>query len=173
MSAGGGACINGLTSGTAYTTTRFQPTLTYSVPAAGWKNIEGLPGNFGLLPPGNTPDGVDAGTSDFLGVYTSIAASHFADDAGRCNPQRVPGVEATPTAIASWIQRQPELTASTPQKVSVGGLSGLKTDVQVAKGAKLPSCTDGGNTVTVFLLYSGVGVSDLDHGVIDGLTMRL
>ena len=47
------------------------------------------------------------------------------------------------------------------------------TDVRVEKGAKLPSCSDGGNTVSVFVLISGRTPSALDHGVIDGMTMRL
>ncbi len=61
-----------------YTTTMFEPTLTYSVPE-GWSNMEDLPGNFLLLPPGSTLEGVNAGTSDYLGVYTSVVPP------GHCN----------------------------------------------------------------------------------------
>lgn len=125
------------------------------------------------MPPGNTLDGVNAGTSDVIGVYTSVVASRCSGVSGSCDTERVPGVPATPAAITTWIRRQSSLNASAPQRVSVGGLSGLVTDVRVEKGAKLPSCSDGGNTVSVFVLISGRTPSALDHGVIDGMTMRL
>lgn len=68
----GQACLGALQSGT-YTTTVFQPQLTYTVPA-GWSNLEDTPGNFLLVPPHFTLAGVNAGTSDFIGIYTSVAA---------------------------------------------------------------------------------------------------
>ena len=72
-------CLGPLDPG-AYTTTMFEPTLTYSVPQ-GWSNMEDLRGNFLLLPPGGALDGVNAGTSDYLGVYTSVVPP------GHCNGQ--------------------------------------------------------------------------------------
>ena len=37
----------------------------------------------------------------------------------------------------------------------------------------VPTCVDGTNRVTVFLLFIGLAPSSLDHGVIAGMTMRL
>ena len=68
----GGQCLGKLKAGT-HKTVVFRPTLTYTVPA-GWTNFEDTPGNFLLVPARGALPGVNAGTSDFIGVYTSVAA---------------------------------------------------------------------------------------------------
>ena len=168
----GGVCLGPLAGGQTYTTVEFRPDLTYSVSGDGWRNYEDTPGNFLLVPPGNDLPGVNAGTSDFLGVYTSITASRFID-LPSCATSPLSGVARTPRAIASWMQRQTVLQVTKPAAVSVGGLSGLLTDVRTKPGAKLPTCVDSGTRVTVFVLFSGLDPSSLDHGVIADMTMRL
>ena len=145
---GGGACLGPLAVGT-YTTALFQPALTYSVPA-GWDNEEDLPGNFLLLPPGASLGGVDAGTSDYIGVYTQVAPNPA------CGPR-----DLTPGEIASCIATNPDLETTEPTPADIGGLSGFVLDVTLAAG------TDGGP------LMVGVAPSGLDHGLIPGLTIRL
>lgn len=168
----GGGCLGPLEPGVRYTTSRFQPALTYTVPDDGWGNYEDLTGNFLLVPPGNSLNGVNAGTSDFLGVYRSVAPSEFVA-LPACAARPVPGVAATPEAMAGWLAGRAELTVTPPTPVTVGSLSGLVLDVSVARGAAIPTCVDGGVEVTVALLFSGVTPSSLDHGVIFGLAMRL
>jgi hypothetical protein len=56
-----------------YDTVLFQPSLAYTV-AAGWANFEDEPGNFLLVPPNGDLGGANAGTSDFIGVYTNARA---------------------------------------------------------------------------------------------------
>lgn len=87
----GGKCLGPLAAGT-YTTTEFHPQLTYSVPA-GWTNCEDLSGNFLLVPPGGTLDGVDAGTSDYVAAYSSAAPLK------RCASGPNAAVETTPTGL--------------------------------------------------------------------------
>jgi hypothetical protein len=65
--------LDELTASQTYKTLMFEPELTYRVPAPGWHNWEDIRGNFLLVPPGNDLSGVDAGTADYLGVYTSVA----------------------------------------------------------------------------------------------------
>src|SRR5436305_13161512 len=166
------ACIGPLTAHRQYTTVLFDPAITYSVPAAGWNNFEDLPGNFLLVPPGNDLAGVNAGTSDFIGVYASIAAARFTD-LSSCADARIDAIGTTPHAIAGWIGRQRALDVTAPTAVTVGGLHGVRIDVRVRPGARLPTCVDGTNRVTVFLLFIGLAPSSLDHGVIAGMTMRL
>ena len=161
-----------LTAGEGYTTTIFQPQLTYSVPDPGWFNFEDTPGNFLLLPPGNDVSGIGPGTADFIGVYTSVAPSQFTG-AATCEVQLVPDVQASPQGMVDWMRQQPELAVTDAVHTTVGGLAGLMVDVRARPGAVLPSCIDSGNTVTVFLLFSGKSPSALDHGVIPGMTMRL
>jgi hypothetical protein len=147
----GGTCLGPLGAGT-YTTTLFLPTLTYRV-ASGWANYEDLHGNFLLLPPGQALEGVDAGTSDYISVFTQIAAQE-PDCSG-------PSPESSPTAIAATIAGRPELKVTKPRQASVGGLDGVVLDIALAEDAS-PTC-----------LIVGVPPSEFDHGVIPGLKIRL
>jgi hypothetical protein len=168
----GGRCVNELTPGQEYTTTLFEPAITYSVTEEGWANYEDLPGNFLLVPPGNDLDGVNAGTSDFLGVYSSIVPSRFTDLEG-CKTAPVKHVSRTPRDFVAWLEGQQVLAVSRPRPVALGGLDGLEVDVRVAEGGTPPTCALGPDRITVALLFSGVSPSSLDHGVIAGMTMRL
>jgi hypothetical protein len=168
----GGSCVGSLATGDTHTTVAFVPAISYSAPRAGWSNYEDTAGNFLLVPPGNDLPGVNAGTSDFIGVYRAIAPSRF-DQLPTCSAALVPKMAPTPDAMMKWLGGQSALTVRPPSHVTVGGLRGLVTDVRTKPGARLPTCREGGDSVTVFLLFSGVPPSSLDHGVIAGMTMRL
>jgi hypothetical protein len=168
----GGACLGELAAGTSYHTVVFSPPTTYSVGESGWSNYEDTPGNFLLVPPGNDLPGVNAGTSDFIGIYTSIAPATFIHPPD-CSTELVPGIAPTPQAMVTWMQRQSAIDVTKPGKADVGGLTGLVTDVSVKPKARLPVCKDGSTTFSVFLLFSGLPPSSLDHGVIEDMTMRL
>ena len=149
----GGVCLGPIDAGT-YSTASFEAGLTYSVPD-GWDNEEDLPGNFLLLPPGADIDGVDAGTSDYLGVYSRVAPNP------QCKPtkgQPSAGAEAAAECIAA----RDDLVTTKPEPVEIGGLSGYVLDV------KLPPAATEGTSLIV-----GISPSSLDHGVIPGLTIRL
>src|SRR4249920_2597332 len=95
----GQACLGELAPGT-YTTTVFTPTLTYTVPV-GWSNFEDTSGNFLLVPPRGSLPGVNADTGDFIGVYSSIAAT------GGCPFHEAPDVERSPSGVTGWMARNP------------------------------------------------------------------
>ena len=59
----GGACLGAIAAG-RHTTTRFQPELTYMVPA-GWSNLEDYKGNYLLVQRAARLAGVNAETSDY------------------------------------------------------------------------------------------------------------
>jgi hypothetical protein len=159
----GQQCLGKLKPGT-YKTVVFEPTLTYTVPA-GWTNFEDTPGNFLLVPRRGDLPGVNAGTSDFIGVYTSVAA-----EARSCTSQAAVGIAAHPEAIARWIRRQDGLISKPPRPVVIGGLKGVSIDVVLAKGAGL-HCP--GYAPAYFPILIGLSPSSLDHGLIPGLTWRL
>ena len=148
----GGACLGPVPAG-LYSTAVFQPALSFSVPA-GWDNEEDLPGNFLLLPPGMKLDGVDAGTSDYIGVYTQVAP----DPACPAPSGQPMGAEH---AMATCIAGRHDLIATKPRSVKIGGLSGYVLDVRLARGA------DGTS------LMVGLPPSGLEHGLIPGLSIRL
>jgi hypothetical protein len=167
----GAACLGALNAGTPYTTQVFAPQLTYRVPTGGWFNYEDTPGNFLLVPPGNDLPGVNAGTSDFIGVYTAVVPARITEPNG-CVIEPVPG-SWTPAKMASWFKRQPNLTTSRPAPVFIGGLHGVVVDLRTKPGAKLDSCTDQGHRIKLAGLLTGQSPSSLDHAVIPGMTMRL
>jgi hypothetical protein len=69
----GGVCLGRLR-GSLYQTVTFKPQIRYGVPS-GWANYEDTPGNFLLVPPGYDLKGVNAGTSDFIGISPSHATT--------------------------------------------------------------------------------------------------
>jgi hypothetical protein len=160
----GGSCLGPLAAGT-YTTQVFQPAITYTVPD-GWANYEDLPGNFLLVPPGASLEGVDAGTSDYIGIYSSTAAIDG------CSEQPAAGIGHTPADIAAHLTSDVEgLAVTEPRAVSVGGLQGLVLDIELQEGFT-GGCDLGLPTVVVPVII-GRPPSSFAHAVVTGLTMRL
>src|SRR6476620_612891 len=122
----GGACLGALAAG-QHTTTRFRPQLTYTVPA-GWSNIEDYEGNYLLAPPGVTLEGLQAETSDFIGVAANAV---LADD---CDFHAPPGVASTPSAFTAWLRSHAGFSTSNAHPALVGGLRGEVLDLRVAHG---------------------------------------
>ena len=158
----GGSCLGPVAAGT-YTTTVFRPTLTYTVPD-GWSNFEDTPGNFLLVPPSYDLPGVNAGTSDFIGVYSTIAAPNG------CEAGRAPGVGSSPEALNEWFQEHPGLdVTSTP--TTIGGRSGFVLDVRMRPDWSTACPYSNGTPVVPMLV--GIGRSGLDHNVGAGQAWRL
>lgn len=148
-----------------YQTTTFHPAITYTVPT-GWSNFEDLPGNFLLVPPSGNLPGVNAGTSDYIGIYTSIGAA-----APRCRDGYAPGVGFTPKAIAHWLRTKRGLVTTRPIAASVGGLHGLRLDIQLSSTWK-KTCPYSNGKPTIQLI-TGVPPSGLVHNMQRHLTIRL
>lgn len=155
-------CIGDLTPGT-YTTTKFGPKLTYTV-GAGWANMEDLPGNFLLIPPGGSLQGVNPMTSDFLGVYRSVAPPL------PCEERPAPDVAPTPQAFVDFLRAQPQLSTSEPRSTSVGGLKGLRIDVSLVNNK---ACSDPNIAPAFALVLMGTGASGLTHAVVPDYPLRL
>jgi len=159
----GGVCRGPLGPGT-YTTGSFTPTLTYTVPT-GWDNEEDLPGNFLLLPPGGSLSGVDAGSSDYIGVYSSV---RVADP--DCAPTQLTDVAATPADMAAYFTAHAGLATTNRRDVTVDGRPGVAVDISLKKGWTTGCDALSGPLVPMII---GVGLSELEHAVIPGLTVRL
>lgn len=160
----GGVCLGELVAGT-YSTRFFQTPLSYTVPD-GWGNYEDLLGNFLLVPPGGTLAGVDAGTSDYIGVYDGVAPA-----SADCAQHPEPSVAKTPAAMAEWFAGHPGLVATDPRAVTVGGLEGSVIDLEIADGYTETPCP--GLDLAVVPLIIGDGPASLHHVVVGSLTIRL
>lgn len=159
----GAACLGTLTAGT-YKTTVFHPAISYTVPD-GWKNFEDTPGNFLLVPPDGNLPGVNGGTSDFIGIYTSVAAPNG------CKEGVAPGSLATVGGWRKWATQQAGFRNPHFRHVSVGGLSGVVVDLRLPPGwSKTCSYSAG---LPVQPMITGLGVSGLDHNILPGQVTRL
>ncbi len=156
----GGTCLGAIDAG-RYQTQTLEPQLTYAVPA-GWDNMEDLPGNFLLLPPGSKLSGVNPGTSDYLGVYSSVVAP------GLCTGQPAADVAQTFDGLVGFLKSDPHLGVSNVRNVSVGALKGVVMDL-VMKSPKGDGCSDG-----VWAdIYVGFSPSSLVHSAIANSRTRV
>ena len=160
----GGSCRGPLRAGT-YTTTDFDPKITYTVPDGGWANWEDVPGNFNLTPPGQSQEGINAGTSDYVGIYAVVAAPNG------CNPGVAPGVGTDERSLARWVSRNPALRVRKHAPAQVGGLSGDVFEVAMAPTWKKACPYSNGTPVAPIL--TGRSRSSLDHNISAGMVTRL
>jgi hypothetical protein len=160
----GGACLGPLEPGT-YRTSEFWTPITYTVPD-GWANFEDLPGNFLLVPPGGSLDGVDAGTSDYVGVAMGVAV------AAECEERPAMGVGTTADAMAAELGSREGLVVTEPVPVEVGGLSGVMIDIDLdpalTGGCFVPELSG-----TMWPLIIGRGPASLHHVQGPTFTTRL
>ena len=123
-------CLGPLAAGTYHTdpTEGFWFPLEYTVPA-GWDNIEDYPNAFDLryteyaTDGGWSAGGVTAGIAVFLDMGTAPADEP-------CNE-----VNATRLQVEQWVEvltTDPDIVASAPQPVTVGGFEGVSFDVAVS-----------------------------------------
>jgi len=124
--------------------------------------MEDLAGNFLLLPPGATLAGVDASTSDYLGVYSSVAPPSL------CTGNASTTVPNTFDGLVGYIENNPQLTVTNVHDISIGGLTGTEMDIAMKPG-KGDGCVDG-----VWVdLYVGLRPSSLVHSAVEGLDLRV
>ena len=160
----GDRCLGKLGAGT-YSTVVFRPKLTYTVPA-GWFNFEDTPGNFLLVPPSGDLPGVNAGTSDYIGVYTSVAGEGY-----DCSGDTVAtAADDSPAGVVRYLRARHGVIAGPARPVRIGGLRGFVIDLRLAHGAGL-HCP--GFAPPYYPIIVGVGSTGLDHGLIPHLVLRL
>ena len=164
----GGTCLGELTPGTHHTTT-FQPKVTYTVPI-GWTNETDHPGNVNLIPPRNDwqENSMNSGSSDYVGIYTSIAVAKSWCGDGH-------GAIHTPAAFAAWLRRQPGMAVTRPRPVTLGGLRGYVVTIRVAKGWTKPCSWSHGQPAADTTVLAGLPPSPggLLQGVFGPGIMRL
>lgn len=157
----GGVCLGSLDAG-SYSTTAFEPKLSYMVPA-GWANGEDLPGNVLLSRRDDPEEGIWGGS--YIGVYQNVRA------AAPCGEEAQPGVGTSAAELTAWYRTVPGLEIVGDAPVSVGGLSGVALDFRVSDGWTSPCPLDG--VIHAVPVIIGGGVSDLHHVMGAPLGMRL
>ncbi len=148
-------CLGPLGEGT-YTSQRFEPSLTFTVPA-GWNNPWDTRGAFSLWTPGWSGGTADQGTDCRSGP--SPCGYHF-DQPGlsvRRDPRPDQGCSAYADAttgssaieVATWVANHPAIATGAPSPVEVAGLTGYLLDVSLADTWR-ESCPDGPGAVWLF-----------------------
>jgi len=164
----GGPCLGTLTAGT-YGTEEFEPGLTYTMPD-GWQHTSDLRGEVGFLAPGYSLDGVDAGGSEYIVVFTSVKAENRKCSTLAEAESDEPGVARTPEAMAAEFQMRPGLVTTEPEAATIGGLRGLVMDIRMAPDWT-GTCFYWAEPIVQ--LMGGVPPSEFDHGIDQDMTMRL
>jgi hypothetical protein len=122
-----------------YTSTAFQPAVTFTVPA-GWEKASDSTAYLQLRPLG----------SDTTGIHLFRDSAAASQDAS-CPTTAQPGVGGTSTELVVWIRGLKGLVASSPAMVTVGGLRGFSLDLGIANGWT-QSCPFANGLPTVSLL---------------------
>jgi predicted Ser/Thr protein kinase len=156
----GGTCAGELTPGTHHSTT-LRPKLTYTVPI-GWTNETDHPGDVNLIPPHNDwqENSINNGTSDYLGVFTSVAVAKSWCGEGH-------GSIRGPAAFAAWLRKQPGMAVTPPRPVTLGGLRGFVVTIREALGWTKPCPWSHGQPAADTTVIAGVPPSPVGmlHGV--------
>jgi hypothetical protein len=160
----GGSCRGVLEAGT-YRTTVFDLGLTYAV-EEGWANMEDLPGQVLLLPPGRDIEGVDAGTADYLSVNHGVAIA-----APDCSTRAAAGVSLRPADMVRALGDREGLRTTRPRAVRIAGLTGLTIDIRLEPGVDAGCRVAGFGRIIPLII--GAGPADLHHAQFSGFVTRL
>jgi len=163
----GGSCLGPLAAGT-YRTTVFEDPFTFTVPE-GWANFEDLPGQVLLLPPGGILQGVDAETSDYIGIDRPVGVGV----AGGTNCDGIePGVGLDPASMAAALRTREGIHVTEPVPVEVAGLTGLMLDITDDPKSDA-GCRDPEVSFPIKSIIAGMPPADFAHSIGPGITMRL
>lgn len=142
-------CLGPLDEGT-YTSQRFEPTLTFTVPA-GWNNPWDTRGAFSLWTPGWS-DGSDDPDDQGLYMFDHAGVSLGRDVRARhdgCSDAVNASVGTSALELATWVSDHPGIATSGPSPVEVGGLAGYQLDVSIAETWPESRCAGMEGFVTV------------------------
>ena len=162
----GQVCLGPLDEGT-YTSQRFEPALTFAVPA-GWNNVWDTRSAFGLWAPGWSDDGADQGSDCRSGPYPcgylfdqpGLSVRHDPRPNEGCSSYADAAVGTSASEIATWVANHPAIATEAPSPVEVAGLTGFQLDVSLADTWR-ESCPGGPGAVW---LFENLYLTDLNDG---------
>jgi hypothetical protein len=137
--------------------------VTFTIPS-GWANDTDTHRYFQLRPV----------ISDLVGIHLFRSPLPASQDRA-CPDTPEPGIGATSAALSDWIRSLQGLRVSTPRLASVGGLSGIELDVEIAESWRF-SCpfANGLPSVPLFVSPDGdfrwviAGTEQLRLDLLDG-----
>jgi hypothetical protein len=136
-----------------YRATYYDTTIAFEIASPGWRWT--YTGNFVIeAAPAEGKYSAD-------GIYFFLdpaIASHDCEDAAE------PGVGRSADELAAWLEAAPGLAASDPTPVTVGGLRGVRLDLQLDPAWK-KTCFYSDGQPTVPLIFSGADIGGYNWGI--------
>lgn len=128
--------------------------LTYTVPA-GWSNSQDYPGGFLLAPQGASRD---------IEIALLTDPVPHAQGADQCSEKAEPGIGRDAASFGAWLAGLPGFVPTTAEPTTVGGLTGVSVDLEVA--ASWAATCPYSNGTPVVTTVTGNGVDwNLNAGV--------
>jgi hypothetical protein len=127
-------CFGPLEDGT-FTSQRFDPALTFTVPA-GWNNPWDTRGVFHLWTPGWSDGWADPEDPDSPGLYFDYPGLRLTRDVRAlesCSDAVAAGAGTSALELATWVSDHPGIATDGPSPVEIGGLAGYQLDVSIAE----------------------------------------
>ncbi len=125
-------CFGPLEGGT-YTSQRFEPALTFTVPA-GWNNPWDTRGSFDLWTPGWSGGSEDpADPAIYLFDHPGLALQRDVRAREGCSDAVDAAAGTSALELATWVSDYPGIATGGPSPVEIGGLAGYQLDVSIAE----------------------------------------
>ncbi len=142
-------CFGPFEQGT-YTSQRFEPALTFTVPA-GWNNPWDTRGSFDLWTPGWS-DGAENPDDPGIYLFDHAGLTLHRDARARregCSDAVDAGAGTSALELATLVSEHPGIATGGPSPVEIGGLAGYQLDVSIAETWPKSSCPGMEGLVTV------------------------
>jgi len=144
-----------------YHATYFDPTMAFEITAPGW--TWSYTGNLQMFASDEAAAGHDADVINFF-LDPVIAAQD-------CTEGPEPGVERSVDDLVAWLEAAPGLATSDRTPVTIGGLDGVRVDLQVAPEWKKDCFYSDGEPV-VPLIYSSAFPGGYNWAISPPVSMR-
>ena len=144
-----------------YRATYFDPTMAFEIATPGW--TWSYSGSLQMFASDEAAEGYGSDVINFF-LDPVIAAQD-------CKDGPEPGVERSVDDLVAWLQAAPGLTTSDGTPVTVGGLDGVRVDLQVAPEWK-KDCFYSDGTPVVPLIYSSAFPGGYNWAISPPMSMR-
>ena len=144
-----------------YNATYFDPAMAFEITTPGW--TWSYSGSLQMFASDEAAEGYGSDEINFF-LDPVIAAQD-------CKDGPEPGVERSVDDLVAWLQAAPGLTTSDETPVTVGGLDGVRVDLQVAPDWK-KDCFYSNGTPVVPLIYSSAFPGGYNWAISPPMSMR-
>jgi len=145
----------------AYRSAFFEPAIDFEITSPGWTWF--YSGSFGMLADRSHEDLYSAD-----GVYFLRDPAIASQD---CEETEEPGVGTSVDDLVAWLDASPGLSASEPVPVTVGGLEGMRLDIELDPEWKR-TCFYSDGLPVVPLIFNGAKIGGYSWAMLPDQSMR-